>query len=274
MPGTAFPAARVLLVEQPGPWGSGGLTESLFDPVLARRLVARAQGEGYRVLAVRRPGRTPSGIRRRVALVDTREGSAAIRWGAFDADAELLDIPLDGSFGEPDPAPLYLVCAHSKHDACCAIRGRPVAAAFEQERPGRVWESSHLGGDRFAANVLVLPGGWMYGRVLPFAAPEFIAAVETGEVVPALLRGRIGHPQAVQAAVVFAFEQLALRRADALRVLGATAVEAETCVDLDAPHGRVRVLVRTEKVAAEQLTCVDARPGTFLAYRPLRIEQL
>ena len=30
--GTAFPAARVLLVEQPGSWGSGGIVDSDFDP--------------------------------------------------------------------------------------------------------------------------------------------------------------------------------------------------------------------------------------------------
>ena len=43
--------------------------------------------------------------------------------------------------------------------------------------------SVDIGGERFAANVLVLPSGLMYGRVLPFAAREFIDAADAGEVV-------------------------------------------------------------------------------------------
>ena len=190
--GTAFPAARVLLVEQPGRGGTAALRESRFDRDVALALEQRASAQGVRVLAIRRPGRTPRGTRRRWALADTRDGATWLRWGSYGAEAELLDLPLDGSAGELDDAPLYLVCAHSKHDACCALRGRPVAAALEEQRPGRVWECSHIGGERFAANVLVLPSGLLYGRVLPFAAAEFVAATEAGEVVGALLRGRIG----------------------------------------------------------------------------------
>src|SRR5579859_4700413 len=138
MLGTAFPAARLLLVEQPGPWGQAGLRHSRFDAALAEALERRALAEGVRVQAIRRPGRTARGAARRWALVDTRDGHESIRWGSFAADADLLDVPLDGSAGTPDDAPLYLVCAHSRHDTCCALRGRPVAAALDALRPGRV----------------------------------------------------------------------------------------------------------------------------------------
>ena len=232
MLGTAFPADRVLLVEQPGPWGRAGLRESRFDPGIAAALEERAAAAGVRVLAIRRPGRTPAGHTRRWAYADTRDGTTQLRWGEYRTDAALLDLALDGSTGRPDPAPLYLVCAHSRHDTCCALRGRPVAAALDVERPGRVWECSHLGGERFAANVLMLPSGLMYGRVLPFAAPEFAAAAEAGEVIGALLRGRIGFPPVAQAALAFAYEHLALRRADALRI-----VRAERVVDGQARCG-------------------------------------
>jgi hypothetical protein len=271
--GTAFPAARVLLVEQPGAWGRAGLRESRFDSSVAAALEQRASAAGIRLLAIRRPGRTPRGVRRRWALADTRDGTTALRWGSYAYDAELLDLPLDGSAGELDEAPLYLVCAHSKHDACCALRGRPVAAALEAERPGRVWECSHVGGERFAANVLVVPSGLMYGRVLPFAAPEFVAATEAGEVVGALLRGRIGLPAPAQAALAFAYEHLALRRRDALRVLSTSAVEdGEARVRLAGPHGHLEVTVRVEPVAADGLTCANPRPNFYLAYHPVRID--
>ena len=211
MLGTAFPAARLLLVEQPLPWGPEGLRTSRFDSATALAVEARARAEGIRVQAIRPPGRAHR-VHRRWALVDTRDESRTLRWGTFDDDAELLELPLDGSTGEPDPGPLYLVCTHGKHDPCCALRGRPVTVALEALRPGRVWQASHLGGCRFAPTVLVLPLGVMYGRVPPSATPELVAAAETDEVIGTLLRGRIGMPPAAQAAIAFAHQRLELPR--------------------------------------------------------------
>ena len=176
MLGTAFPASRLLLVEQPGPWGRAGLPASRFNRAAAAALVARAGERGIRVLAIRRPGRTPQGVVRRWALIDCRSDRETARWGSYESDAELLELPLDGSAGEPTQQLAYLVCTHSKHDTCCALRGRNVAMALHEVRPGLVLECSHVGGERFAANVLVLPTGLLYGRVLPFAAAEFVAA--------------------------------------------------------------------------------------------------
>jgi hypothetical protein len=270
--GTAFPASRLLLIEQPGPWGPDGLLESRFDTATARLLLRRTSAEGIRVQVIRRPGRTPAGACRNWALVDTRDGRESLRWGDFDADADLLDLPLDGSTGTPDPLPLYLVCAHSKHDTCCALRGRPVAAAIADVRPGRVWECSHVGGDRFAANVLVLPAGLLYGRVLPFAAPEFVAAAEADEVVGALLRGRIGLPPVAQAALAFAYEHLALRRRDALQVEQVwPPAEGFAVVRIRGPHGLLDVTVRIAEVAADGLTCSNPRPNRYLSYRPVGV---
>jgi hypothetical protein len=275
MIGTAFPAARILLVEQPGPWGERGLRDSHFDPAAAAALEARAARAGVRVQAIRRPGRTPRDAPRHWAFADTRDGHESLHWGTYADPAELLELPLDGSAGSPDPDPLYLVCAHSKHDTCCALRGRPVASAIGELRPGRVWESSHMGGDRFAANVLVLPIGYLYGRVLPFAAEEFVAAAEAGEVVGALLRGRVGLPAPAQAALAHAYEHLGVRRRRDLRVESATPiVDGTSVVRLLGPHGRLEVTVQVERVAATGLTCHNPRPNQYLAYRPLTIVPL
>lgn len=270
MLGTAFPAARLLLVEQPGPWGRAGLRGSRFDHGTALALERQANAAAVRVLAIRRPGRTPRGARRRWAIVDCRPGRESLRWGAYDQDADLLDIPLDGSTGTPDGEPIYLVCAHSKHDTCCALRGRPVAAALNAERPGRVWECSHVGGERFAANVLLLPAGLLYGRVLPFAAAEFAAASERGEVIGALLRGRVGLAPVAQAALAFAYEHLALRHVNDLAVDSVRdATEGESVVRLRGPHGLIDVAVRIERIRADGLTCARPGPNAFLAYRPV-----
>jgi len=272
MLGTAFPAARLLLVEQPGPWGRTGLRESRFDTEVAARLEARANAERVRVLAIRRPGRTPADAVRSWYYVDTRDGRQVVRRGEYDHDSDVLEVPLDGSAGRRDAAPLYLVCAHSKHDTCCALRGRPVAAALAEQRPGKVWECSHIGGERFAANVLMLPSGLVYGRVLPFAAPEFVAAAESGEVIGALLRGRIGFVPVAQAALAFAYEHLGIRHAAALRVITASpVVDGQATVRLAGPHGDLDVLVQVQRVDADGLTCDRPGQGHFFSYRPVRI---
>jgi hypothetical protein len=275
MLGTAFPAARLLLVEQPGPWGRRGLRDSRFDPATAAALESKATKAGVRVQVIRRPGRTRRGAARRWAFADTRDGVEALRWGTYSADADLLDLSLDAAEGDPDPDPLFLVCAHSKHDTCCALRGRPVAAALAGFGHERVWETSHLGGDRFAANVLVLPVGLLYGRVLPFAAKEFVAAAEAGEVIGALLRGRIGLPAPAQAALAFAHEQLALRRRRDLQVVSTSpVVDGISTVRMRGPHGLFEVIVQVERVPAVGLTCANPGPNQYLRYRPTALVPL
>ena len=207
MTGSAFPASRLLLVEQPGPWGRAGLLASRFDTGIAHRLVARWERLGIRVVAIRRPGRHVGDGARRWAAVDCRPDRERIVWGRFAADRDLLELDVPGLLDRPSDAsaevdPVYLVCAHGTHDACCAILGRPVAAALEAERPGRVWECSHVGGDRFAANVLILPSGLLYGRVRAEQAADLVRRTDAGTVDPAGLRGRVGFPSAEQAAMV------------------------------------------------------------------------
>ena len=188
--GTAAPALGMVLVEQPGPWGRQALVHSRLDPAVGAVLSDRAVAMGLRVLVIRRPGRAPEPARRRWAVVDCRPGREVSRWGTFAEDAELLELPLDGSVGSSSYEPTYLVCTHGRHDACCAIRGRPLAEELARERPEAVWECSHVGGDRFAANLLVLPHGLYYGRVGPDAGVEVVTAHERGEVHPSFLRGR------------------------------------------------------------------------------------
>lgn len=204
LPGTAAPALGFLLIEQPGPWGRNALTDSRLDPRVGRAMSTRAVAAGLRALLIRRPSRaapaTETRSRRCFAVVDARPGSESARWGTFDRDAELLDVPLDAGAGPPSYDPIYLVCTHGRHDACCAIRGRPVAAALALARPEQTWECSHVGGDRFAGNLVVLPHGLYYGRATAENAAEIAAAHERGEVVLLLLRGRTRWLPAAQAA--------------------------------------------------------------------------
>jgi hypothetical protein len=267
MLGTAFPAGRILLVEQPGPWGPDGLIESDFDHRVAHELRDRALAEGVRVQVIRRPGRDSGAPQRRWGLADCRIGRESLRWGTYRRERELLDVALDGSAGVADAAPAFLVCTHGRHDVCCAVRGRPTVEALARLRPGQVWETSHVGGDRFAANVLVVPSGLLYGRVGIGDAAALVECAESDEVYLERLRGRVGLAPVVQAALAGAHALLGIRRGLRPRtvspIMGGRAV-----VRFDGPAGEVVVAVRVEHVPSAGLTCANPGPNRYLAYTP------
>ena len=137
-----------------------------------------------------------------------------MRWGVVDDPAELLDIPLDGvvrdaaadqdgTAATAPERPVVLVCTHARHDQCCAVRGRPVASALARAFPEETWESSHLGGDRFAATMIVLPHGLYYGRVPSTDAVTIVDRYLQGEIVEQYYRGRSSLSNVVQAAQSF-----------------------------------------------------------------------
>ncbi len=270
MLGTAFPAPRILLVEQPGSWGPAGLAESQFDPALAAQLIDQLGRRNVRVLAIRRPGRAPAPERRSWGFADCRPGRQQLSWGSFAEDRELLALSFDTvpAGAAIERRPIYAVCAHGVHDMCCAIEGRPVAAALDRLCPGRGWECSHVGGDRFAANVLILPSGQQYGRVSEVA--ELVAATEAGRVLPDLLRGQVGLPAPVQAALVHVQRELGFDAVDQLRLLASTpADDGSQLIRLATPAGEITVAVQRETGPPTRLTCRASGPRTPLSYRPL-----
>ena len=258
--GTASPTPRWLLVEQPGGWGAEALLDSRLDRAVGAELIRRWEyGADIRVLLIRRPGRRTAAARKAWAVVDSRAGRERVGWGSWTDPAELLDLPVGAEAGEPG-GPLYLVCAHGRHDPCCAIRGRPVAEALAAARPGAVWECSHVGGDRFAANLVALPHGLFYAHVTGATAADVAAAYERGQVRPDLLRGRSAFAPPAQAAQHYARLELAETGVDALRPLGMARLAERTWrVRLARPPGTLLVTVRAGLAPPVRLTCASTR---------------
>jgi hypothetical protein len=289
MLGTAFPADRVLLVEQPGPWGRLGLLQSHFDPLMADRLVRSCDAAGVRVLAIRRPGRSGDGAPRRWAWVDAGLGREQMAWGTYDNERELwrqaavflrgtlpvARVGADGAAGDRAGVPAYLVCAHGSHDACCAVRGRPVAAALTRLRPDDVWECSHVGGDRFAANILVVPSGVLYGAVRVDELAALVAATDAGEVLGQPLRGKIGLSPEVQAALAGAHAQWG-GSLSSYRVLtvgppadGVVTVRLEQRRDDGVRTADVGIRITRSDV--HRLTCHMTRPSRVSNYQSISV---
>ncbi len=221
--GTAARMTSWLLVEQPGPWPSDALEQTLgsvFDPV---RLAA-ARDAGLRPLLIRRPGRherAGSGSR----AVYVASGVPGNRWlerlevsdlaalGSLDLAAIAAGVP---GHGEPVDGPLFLVCTHGTKDMCCAVLGRPLAGVLGVNHPGRAWEVSHVGGDRWAGNLLVVPDGFLHGQLDPGEAALVAKAALAGQVQPDQLRGRTSAPSPwAQYAEIAVRRHLGLRGLDA-----------------------------------------------------------
>ncbi len=143
-----------------------------------------------------------------------------------------------------DLGPILLVCTHGVHDTCCALRGRPVAAALAARWPDQVWECSHVGGDRFAPNVVVLPDGFYYGNLDPETAVGAIRRHLGGEVVVEHLRGMARFAPPVQAAAAAVFDRCGPLGADDVRVRSVRQIGphlghgSETFVELELADGR------------------------------------
>jgi hypothetical protein len=196
--GSATQARRWLLLEVPGRWGRDVATDNDLPPESAERLIDWQEASAARVLFIRRPGRRGQGLLAFVA--ETTEDGGALRRVELGRPEELVGLDLERA-GERIDGPLLLVCAHGRRDACCTRRGIPVFDALTPVvPPDRLWQSSHHGGHRFAANVLILPAGVQLGRVEPTDAPEVAAVALDGRIPLDHYRGRTLHPPAAQAA--------------------------------------------------------------------------
>ena len=190
--GTATHMTSWLLIEQPGPWPADALQRTLAGVFPAGRLDSPTS-KGLRPLLIRRPGRPRKKASRTVFVGAGLPGN---RWLEQLDHADLATLDLDAvadgrpGHGEPVSGPLLLVCTHGAKDMCCAILGRPVAAALAETHPNRTWEVSHVGGDRWAGNLLVVPDGFMHGQLEPTAAELIAKAAVHGQVEPDQLRGR------------------------------------------------------------------------------------
>ena len=224
--GTAPVAARWLAIEQPGPWGARALTDSHFPAELGRALSLKADAAGVRIALIRRPGQHPEhdpGAPRRIFLADTRpERGALWSWSTNDP-ATLLDLDFDVP-GKPEheAGPVLLVCTNSKRDTCCALAGRALSAWLDEDArtdSAAVWESDHLGGHRFAPTAVILPTGYVYGRLDGPSARNLLRDAAAGRVAGPLCRGRSTWSRAGQAADLALRAELQEYAADAVTVL-------------------------------------------------------
>jgi hypothetical protein len=257
-----------LLVEYRGLWSSDALAGSgLSDQVKARLTELSAQRPRTRLLFIRRPDRRRH-PRLAVYAASSREGQERLGRTEIDEHEDLRDVdPWEAV--TPTDEPLFLACTHGKHDPCCARRGRPLFDALsEQLEADSVWQCTHIGGDRFAGNLLCLPYGVYFGRVERDDVPSVVDEYLDGRISLAYYRGRSCWPFAVQAAERRIRAEEGLTGLDDLALASAVRDGDRWEIAFDTPVGRRELVVVAELGELTQLTCnseAAKRPRRYVA---------
>jgi hypothetical protein len=231
-----------------------------------RTLREQAAARPYtRLVFIRRPDRRGRPELRAYAATSL-EGAEELRCVAFESHEDLRDLDL-ASAGEPTDE-LFLVCTHGKHDACCARYGRPLFEALaEQVEEEAVWQVTHIGGDRFAGNLVCLPEGIYYGRVEREQAGDVLDNHLAGQIELPHYRGRSCYSFAAQAAERDIREQAQLFAIADLRFVQQ---DGERIVFEDRSGARHERHVRVVLGPEDYLTCNSTealRPRRFLVSR-------
>lgn len=269
--GTASHGVVWVLIEYRGGWPLNGFEGLDLEPESKELVLAAAKAARARVLLVRRPGlRRREGLSHWAVLRHEDSGAYRQQWGTWSQDEDLAEVAtalsFPGTLGHP---PVILVCTHSQHDQCCAVWGRPVGRALSERWPELVWECSHVGGDRFAANVVVAPDGVYYGNL---DAESSIATIEehlAGRIGAQYLRGYTDLFPAQQAAVAAVLRRFgpAGRNDNTVVATSRDGDHWRISITGRPPHpGRVDVELQARRAQPHQLTCRGTAMSSALVY--------
>ena len=216
--GTATQASTWLLIEHPEAWGRDAVAESGLPAALLDAINRWTDvHDGLRVQLIRR------GVNSREAeegttvyLAHADPTSPRLDWGRWETIEALCEIDLIGAMKneagtetatsgfERVDEEIVLTCTNGNRDRCCARYGNALHDAFRAADATAAWQTSHLGGHRFAPTCVVLPCGAQYGWLSEDEAETLWEAHRQGRLHRLdRYRGHVGFPRPVQAADAF-----------------------------------------------------------------------
>lgn len=286
---TASPVRRWLAVEVRGAWGRDCVRDTELGKHVTAQWQKDLQAHGIRILAVRRsPGTDVDSSLRLTYASSARPGeSYTAAWSTriedlsdvMTATSPLPIVDDDVPAGwEPETGPVVLVCTNGRHDSCCATYGRPLMRVLgDTPWSGQTWECSHVGGDRFAANVVILPEGLYYGRVEPNAVEALLEQHTRRRLALDNYRGRSSLSFAEQAAEYFVRQEHGIDDIDAVIGVRRDAERGEYLVDVAGgeandgagAHRFTVSLRRTMSPSPTPLTCKGIDGLDYPTYRLL-----
>ncbi len=128
-----------------------------------------------------------------------------------------------------------------------------------------------MGGDRFAATMLLFPHGLNYGRIDHADAPELVDEYLAGRIVPAHYRGRTVFSRAVQAAQHAARAEFGDLRVGAYAPIATRATAAGTIVELAGDGATITVELEEHTGEPLYTMCTATEPVRVRMLQPVSL---
>lgn len=272
MAGTA-PKARVwFMLEYVPRWGNKAWEESSIDPVIRQAVDEQLkQIPSARLLLIKQKDHAER-LRFFAAVLGEQPVLYKFEFASYEELAE-LDLSSIIAGAEQYQAnrtdePILLVCTNGQRDACCVLHGIAVYNTLHAQFGNAVWESSHHGGHRFAANLLAFPSGRSYGRLRVDNALGVAQAIAEGNVPAQYCRGYTAWAEPAQAAELILREQLLMQREGGLRLLASQPEgESRWRVQFATDSDERELLVERVEGAPVHASCGDEKTTPAIEYR-------
>lgn len=147
---------------------------------------------------------------------------------------DVLDLDLDailaGDVVEAHDEPLYVICTNGRRDVCCSKYGLVLYNAMIKREQHTVWQSSHIGGHRFAGTMYCFPHAICYGFLTEYDAIPVIDSYRHKRILLNKLRGHAIYDKPIQAAEYFLRRELNNDKLDDVRYLSHDSSEGQWTV--------------------------------------------
>jgi hypothetical protein len=279
--GTMAKSSVWFLVEYPFSWGAKAFKDSDIPQRVKERLTFFVDSvPEARLQLIKKPN---SGFSEQITfyLAIPNENQPILNKFLLTKYEEILDIDFGALLsGEHvyqehiQREPLYLVCTNGKRDACCAKFGLPVFGSFQHIVRNTVWQTTHVGGHRFAANVLCLPHGILYGRVSVQDVQSLVDSFEQGEILIEKYRGRACYNEVVQAAEYYLRLKTNIKGISAFRLQGIKEeAENEWSVEFLKLEGDTHYRIKVSTSLSNYLIYLSCKDIEKKAITNFRLEQ-
>ncbi len=168
---------------------------------------------------------------------------------------------------------IFIICTNGEHDTCCGKFGMPVYLDIAESKYGsRTWETTHIGGHRFASTFVCLPHGLVYGRLRDGkVAEDLMKQYEDGKVHLPCYRGRSCHSNETQAAEYYLRKETGITEISEFLLKNSKKNDKKSLIKFlsQSDHMMHKVKIRQDKNAIKIIKSCEDKSSFIPQYRLL-----
>jgi hypothetical protein len=220
--GTASPTEVWVLLEYRGGWGREAFAEAEIPQDVKDRLNIQLKSiPRSRMQLIKHARHLEGSLAFYVAVARESDRRLYRFWMAHYEHIQAIDLLAvvadDPKYADAKiSGSLHLVCTNGNRDKCCAKFGLEIYQEMATHHGDNVWQTTHLGGHRFAATAVSLPQGIVHGRIETGRSNELLSDIERGIVHVETYRGRACYDEHVQAADYYLRSETGITELDGL----------------------------------------------------------